>query len=180
MSTSYLHVTLGVFAAATINWAAFADEMPRTGEYKIIYTGINTSPIKPMPISNNQSFIPSQLTMTAVNTAGIGFLHNMAGRCVGAATVDNDAKTIENHGRCVYSDASGDQIFEKWDYPVQAQGTTLKGTAEWTGGTGKFAGVSGDVELVTSRLTSLTDGIVQVSGTKTGRYSFENTVSSLK
>lgn len=180
MSTRYLRVTFGVFAAATINWATFADELPRTGEYKVIYTGINTSPIKPMPISQNQSLIPSQITTTAINSTGNGFLHNMTGRCVGAATVDSGAKTIENHGHCVYSDASGDQIFEKWDYPVQAQGTTLKGTAEWTGGTGKFAGVSGDIELVTSRLTSMTDGIVQVSGTKTGRYSFENALSSLK
>lgn len=180
MSTSYLRVTLGVLAAATINWAAFADDLPRTGEYRIIYTGINTSPAKPMPIGNNQSMIPNQTTMTAVNVAGEGFLHNLTGRCMGAATLDNDAKTIENHGRCVYSDASGDQIFEKWDYPVQAQGMTLKGTAEWTGGTGKFAGVSGDVELSTTRLTSMIDGVVQVSGTKTGRYSFENTVSSLK
>lgn len=180
MSTSYLRVTLGVLVAVLTGPAAFADELPRSGEYQVIYTGINTSPIKPMPIGQNQTVIPSQATMTAVNVSGSGFLHNLAGRCAGMATLDNEAKSVESHGRCVYADASGDQIFEKYDYPVQAQGMNLKGTAEWTGGTGKFAGISGHVELTNTRLAAMTDGIAQVSGTKTGRYSFESTTSALK
>lgn len=160
--------------------AAYAEDMPRSGEYTVVYTGVNMAPVKAMPISANRSVIMSNATMTAVNTSGSGFLNNMAGRCVGMATLDNEAKTVESHGRCVYADAGGDQIFEKYDYPVQAQGINLKGTAEWTGGTGKFTGISGDVQLTNSRLATMTDGIGQVSGTKTGRYSFENTTSSLK
>lgn len=160
--------------------AASADEMPRSGEYAVAYTGVNTSPVKPMPIGQDRVVVPGHFTMTAMNAAGSGFLHNMAGRCVGMATLDNGAKTVENHGRCVYADAAGDQIFEKYDYPVQAQGPSLNGTAEWTGGTGKFAGISGDVRLTTARLNPMADGVVQVAGTKTGRYSFEGAISSLR
>ena len=158
----------------------FAEEMPRTGEYKVAYTGINMAPIKPMPIGENRMLSMGHSTMTAVNTSGSGFLNNLAGRCIGMATLDNNSKTIESHGHCVYADTSGDQIFEKYDYPVQAQGLDLRGTAQWLGGTGKFAGISGDVELTNTRMTSMTDAVVQVAGTKTGRYSFENTTSSLK
>lgn len=159
--------------------AASADEMPRKGDYVVVYTGVNASPAKPMPIGQDRTVVPGQFTMTAINVEGSGFLHNMAGRCVGMATLDNGAKTVENHGRCVYADAAGDQIFEKYDYPVQAQGPSLRGTAVWTGGTGKFAGISGDVQLTTGRLSPMAEGVVQVSGTKTGRYSFEGTTSSL-
>lgn len=180
MRRNYIRLFAGASFVCSCAPAAFSDDMARTGEYTVIYTGINTSPIKPMPIGVNRALVPSHATMTAVNTAGGGFLHNLAGRCVGMATLDNDAKTVESHGHCVYADAAGDQIFEKYDYPVQAQGVNLKGTAEWTGGTGKFAGISGDVQLTNTRLSAMTDGITQVSGTKTGRYSFENTTSSLK
>jgi hypothetical protein len=180
MRIDYIRLFAGVSFACLCAPAAFADDMARTGEYTVIYTGINTSPIKPLPIGLNRALVPSHATMTAVNTAGSGFLHNLAGRCVGMATLDNDAKTVESHGHCVYADAAGDQIFEKYDYPVQAQGVNLKGTAEWTGGTGKFAGISGDVQLTNTRLSAMTDGITQVSGTKKGRYSFESTTSSLK
>jgi hypothetical protein len=172
----FIGISFGCLCAPT----AFADELPRSGEYTVIYTGINTSPVKPMPIGVNRALVPSHATMTAVNTAGSGFLHNLAGRCVGLATLDNNAKTVESHGHCVYADAAGDQIFEKYDYPVQAQGANLKGTAQWTGGTGKFAGISGDVQLTNTRLSAMMDGVTQVSGTKTGRYSFESTTSSLK
>lgn len=180
MCNKYKNLIVGVSLTFISLAAASADELPRSGDYSVIYTGVNITPIKPMPIGHNQAVIPSHVTMTAVNTAGSGFLHNLTGRCIGMATTDNDAKTVESHGRCVYADASGDQIFEKYDYPVQAQSANLTGTAEWTGGTGKFAGVSGDVKLSTARLSPMTDGVVQVSGTKIGRYTFENTTSSLR
>ncbi|MGU3667920.1 hypothetical protein ACLBX9_27355 [Methylobacterium sp. A49B] len=174
------HLLVSVLMLCTSLSSAQAEDLPRSGDYKVIYTGVNMAPIKPMPIGENRSIAMSNVTMTAVNTEGSGFLNNLAGRCVGMATLDNEAKTVESHGRCVYADAGGDQIFEKYDYPVQAQGAGLRGTAEWTGGTGKFAGISGDVELTNTRLSPMTDGIAQVSGTKTGRYSFNNATSSLK
>ncbi|MHB2209737.1 hypothetical protein [Methylobacterium sp. CM6257] len=180
MPVKYIRLLFGISFGFFCAQTAFADELPRTGEYTLIYIGINTSPIKPMPIGPNRALVPSHATMTAVNTAGSGFLHNLAGRCVGLATLDNDAKTVESHGYCVYADAAGDQIFEKYDYPVQAQGANLKGTAEWTGGTGKFSGISGDIQLTNTRLSAMMDGVTQVSGTKTGRYSFQNATSSLK
>lgn len=178
LRVSYLLVSISVLCIGT--GSASAEDLPRSGDYTVIYTGVNMAPVKPIPIDKNHAVAISSLAMTAVNARGSGFLNNMAGRCIGMATLDNDAKTVESHGRCVYADASGDQIFEKYDYAVQAQGTGLRGTAEWTGGTGKFAGISGDVELTNTRLSSMTDGIIQVSGTKTGHYSFNSPTSSLQ
>jgi hypothetical protein len=167
-------------AIGAVGLPALADDMPRSGEYKVLFTGINSSPMKPLPMGPNRTVTVSQSTMSALNVTGGGFLHNMAGRCAGMATMDNEAKTFENHGYCVYADAGGDQIFEKFDYPTQPQSATPRGTGSWTGGTGKFSGISGEIEINNTRVNPMTEGIAQFTGTKTGRYNFEAVTASAK
>ena len=171
---------LMALAISVFGFPSLADELPRSGDYKVLFTGINTSPMKPLPMGTNRTVTISQSTMTALNVAGSGFLHNMAGRCAGMATMDNEAKTFENHGYCVYADACGDQIFEKYDYPAQPQGGTPHGTGSWTGGTGKFSGISGEIEIHNARVNPMTEGVAQFTGTKIGRYTFEAVTASAK
>jgi hypothetical protein len=176
----HAHQFLIALAISVVGFPSRADDLPRSGDYKVLFTGINTSPMKPLPTGPNRTVTISQSTMTALNVTGGGFLHNMAGRCAGMATMDNEAKTFENHGYCVYADAGGDQIFEKYDYPAQPQGTTPHGTGSWTGGTGKFAGISGEIEILNARVNPMTEGVAQFTGTKTGRYNFEAVTASAK
>ncbi|GJD57191.1 hypothetical protein [Methylobacterium dankookense] len=147
-----------------------AAELPLQGEYRITYTGVNPAPMKPVMIGPQRTVATSLSIMTAVNAGGSGLLHNMTGRCNGMATIDNQAKTLENHGFCDYVDADGDHVFEKWDYPVQPLAATGQGTGEWIGGTGKFTGISGQLTIKSQRVNALTEGIVQFVGEKTGSY----------
>lgn len=167
-------------AALLCATAALAEDMPRQGEFRITYT--STTPVAPKPvmIGNNRTASATINMMTAVNESNGKLLHNIAGRCTSAPTVDNDAKTFENHGYCDYVDADGDHVFEKWDYPVQPMAAATEGTGEWIGGTGKFAGLTGAMKIRSRRLTTLTEGAVQVTGEKLGSYSFQNTVADAK
>ena len=160
--------------------AALADDMPRHGEFRITYTSTLTAAPKPVMIGNNRMASATISMMTAVNESNGKLLHNMAGRCTASPTMDNDAKTFENHGYCDYVDADGDHVFEKWDYPVQAQAAATEGTGEWIGGTGKFAGLTGTMTIRSRRLNTLTDGAVQVVGEKLGSYSFQDAVAAAK
>ncbi|MGV7033400.1 hypothetical protein [Methylobacterium symbioticum] len=149
---------------------ALAGELPPQGEYRITYTGVNPAPMKPVMIGPQRTVSTSLSIMTAVNAGGSGLLHDMTGRCNGMATIDNQAKTVENHGFCDYVDADGDHVFEKWDYPVQPLAAATQGTGEWIGGTGKFTGLSGQLTIKTRRVNALTEGVVQFIGEKSGSY----------
>ncbi|GJE36785.1 hypothetical protein [Methylobacterium persicinum] len=161
-------VAAGVLGLAPM--PARAGDLPAQGEYHIYYTGLNPSPTKPVQIGPQRSVTVSTSVMTAVNAAGSGLLHNMAGRCTGMPAVDAAAKTMESHGYSDYVDADGDHAYEKWDYPVQPLAQASEGTGEWIGGTGKFAGLSGRITIKSQRLNTLADGMVQVVGEKTGTY----------
>lgn len=158
--------------------AAQAGELPAQAEYHIYYTALNPSPTKPVQIGPQRSMTVGTSVMAAVNVAGSGLLHNMAGRCSGMPIMDSGAKTVENHGYCDYVDADGDHVFEKWDYPVQPMGAASEGTGEWIGGTGKYAGISGAITIKSRRMNTLADGMVQVVGEKTGTYTITGKTAS--
>jgi hypothetical protein len=61
-------------------------------------------------------------------------------------------------GYCVISDPDGDQAYLKW----QAQGDTITfpGTFEYTGGTGKYQGISGRNTFVGTIRVNWPDGTI--------------------
>ena len=71
-------------------------------------------------------------------------------------------------------------MFEAWQYPLQPQGAALKGTAEWIGGTGKFNGLSGKMEITYQKVPSAVEGGSQWTGTKVGSYSLGEITASAK
>lgn len=159
---------------------AAAEDLPRQGDFHIAYTSTAPVAAKPVPIGNNKMASAAINMMTAVNLSGGKLLHNMAGRCTTAPVIDTAAKTVENQGYCDYVDADGDHVYEQWRYPLQALGPSLEGTAEWIGGTGKFAGLTGTMTITSQRLASATDGAVQFVGEKHGRYSLGDAVAAAK
>lgn len=170
--------TLGLLLLGT--GPVSAEDMPRQGQFRITYTATVPVAPKPVAIGDNRTASATINMMTAVNESGGRLLHNMAGRCTSAPLIDNATKTFENHGYCDYVDADGDHVFEKWDYPVQPLGTASAGTGEWIGGTGKFAGLSGTMEIRSQRLNTLSDGAVQVVGEKRGTYALAAAVASAR
>jgi hypothetical protein len=147
-----------------------AQDLPREGQFTITYTSVNPNPVKAVLAGKDKEVAVGAPIMTAVNDAGSGLLHNMAGRCVFMSTLDRASKTLELRGSCNYVDRSGDQVWEEFSTLAPlVLGTPIKYAGKWTGGTGKYAGISGDFEITNSGPMP-TDGPSQSAGKKIGNY----------
>jgi hypothetical protein len=123
--------------------------LPRAGDFVLIYTFSNPQPWAPIPRAVDatgavtQTLVVNTNTAWLMNAAGSGFGNQMTGRC-GQIALAEGAVNVEVHGNCVYTDAQGDMLFEKYDR-VPGEATT---TGKWTGGTGKYAGVTSTFNIV--------------------------------
>jgi hypothetical protein len=154
-------ISLIVVAAGS----AYAQGVPPQGNVNVTYTATNSNPLKPMPIGDGKQFVVNNLSMTAVNNDGNPVLHMMAGRCEFANVLDASGKPTEARGSCTYADKDGDQIFEQCLVP--------KCTLE--GGTGKFDGLKADLQITSTPLKVVYEGITQAIGTKKGTYQISKT-----
>ncbi|MDH3690856.1 MAG: hypothetical protein OEU36_15520 [Gammaproteobacteria bacterium] len=70
-----------------------------------------------------------------------------AAKMVCPATVETDLETGNEtgHGRCILTDKDNNKIFAKWN--CDGNPANCKGRFIFTGGTGKFKGISGDNEF---------------------------------
>ncbi len=123
-----------------------------------------------MPIGPGRYAGLTDATLTAMNAENAAFLDSQTGRCLGSWVVDETARTFEQHVHCTYTDADGDQIFERADFDSQPLDAPHVGTGQWQGGTGKYEGLSGVFEIRTRVLRSAREGLVQYVGTKQGRF----------
>jgi hypothetical protein len=147
-----------------------AQELPNEGKFSITYTAVNPTPSKGIVVGKDREVTASTLLMMAVNDAGSGLLHNMAGRCVSLVVLDRTAKTLDVRGYCNYADRGGDQVFEEFSTPGPVSlGGPVKYAGKWVGGTGKFTGLSGDFDISTSGNVA-PEGLFQAAGKKTGSY----------
>jgi hypothetical protein len=157
-------------AIALLGTTANCQELPAEGKFSITYTSVNTSPAKPIAISKTKDIVMNNLIMTASNDAGSGLLHGLAGRCALMVTIDKAAKTIEYKGGCNYADRNGDLIFEEVSTTSpQPMGPVVSLKGSWTGGTGKYAGLSGDFDIRGEGVLT-TETLTQAMGKKTGSY----------
>ena len=77
-----------------------------------------------------------------LNSAGSGFLHDSALTCPSAGATVGARQFYQ--GTCVLTDAEGDQAVLVWDCEMQANGV-CPGPMTWVTGTGKYAGISGEM-----------------------------------
>ena len=163
-------VTTGLFTFASYVFAATAQQLAPEAKFSVSYTGVIAAPVKAIAIGKDEEMTVSSAMMTAVNDAGSGLLHNLAGRCLMAVVIDKASKTVDQHGYCTYADADGDQISEKVDIDKQPLGAVIIGKGRWISGTGKYAGIEGAFEIRHSVIKSATDGVIQGLGKKIGSY----------
>jgi hypothetical protein len=153
--------------------ACLAQDLPREGRFSITYTGVNPSPVKPVPFGKDREAIVGVSLMTAVNDADSGLLNNMAGRCILLTIVDRAAKTQDVHGYCNYADRGGDLVFEEVTTPTPTGlGQPARFVGKWTGGTGKYLGLTGEFEITNSGNVA-SEGLYQAAGKKTGSYKLD-------
>jgi hypothetical protein len=108
--------------------------------------------------------------LTASNAAGEGLLHNLTGRCLGVFEIDTGGGTFEQHGHCVYTDADGDQIWERFDFESQPLAPVQIAAGRWLGGSGKYDGLRGEFEIRVRPLRPAHPDFGQVIGSKQGSY----------
>lgn len=90
---------------------------------------------------------------TFFNDKGPGSLFHRAGvRCPAYFDADLNNKKSKAAGYCVISDTDGDQAYLTWE--SQGDPGRIPGTFQYTGGTGKYQGISGKNTFV---------GVIQVN-----------------
>jgi hypothetical protein len=94
---------------------------------------------------------------TFANDKGKGSpLDHTGWKCPGSNDLDRNNKKGKAAGYCIVSDPSGDLAYASW----QCQGDTqiCKGTFEYTGGTGKYQGISGSNTFFAETQVNWPDG----------------------
>ena len=117
--------------------AAMATDLPKEGTYKGSYTSFGT--IKFIAVGKERV-----LTVWDENGLSLtdGFLDHVTWHCWG--TGDFTKGVGQEQGYCVGTDPAGDQIADNVHTEKHAiDSKTFVAPDMWTGGTGKFAGVSG-------------------------------------
>jgi hypothetical protein len=91
-----------------------------------------------------------------------GLVDRLAGRCLLQGR--ELGGTWKSTGSCALADADGDMLFE------DVVDENDKGRSVLTGGTGKFAGITGAHEYTTTWFSSIRAGVNQGTGVKKGHW----------
>jgi hypothetical protein len=134
------------------------------------FSATGQQPGQAIAVAPDVKMLTVSLYMTSVNAAGDDFMRAMSGVCNGSAFLHSDGNAIEASGFCNYTDADGDQVFEHFVVPVQAQDNPLQAEGRWVGGTGKYDGLQGGFVLAGIVLPTINDTLIQLVGQKVGRY----------
>jgi hypothetical protein len=112
---------------------------------------------KAQEIEKGHIFWVGEFSGTFFNDKGKGSLfHFAAVKCPGYNDLDFNNKKSKAGGYCVITDLDGDAAYLNW----RLEGDTVNGagTFDYTGGTGKYKGISGSNNFVGNRLINWPDG----------------------
>ena len=141
---------------------AYAAGIPAEGPIDTTFTW--TAKPQTMPtVGGREAYIAEEwLVLTAANLDSI--LDKLAARCLAMGDQSTDGSSYMERGNCTLTDADGDHVFETYDV------TDGKGTGKLIGGTGKFQGITGELEITTAYFGSPAEGTYQGVGHKKGSY----------
>ena len=128
---------LGLGAALAFSAAAMAGDLPKEGQYKGTYSAFGMA--KAVAVGKDRVLLRLDENGQMVTD---GFLDHTTWHCWGIGSYVNGMG--QDRGYCVGTDHAGDQIVDDWTTdPHKLGSTTTNGTDRWTGGSGKYAGVTG-------------------------------------
>ena len=169
-SLKMMQISVGLLSLAC--WAAdgHAQDIPREGKFSATFTTVNPSPPKPISLGSREIGVGS-IIITIVNDTEAGFLHAMGGHCNVLVDHSHAAKTAQSEGYCNVANRDGDQIFLgfKTASPIPL-GTTVPLKGQILGGTGRFAGVTGEFDIRRSPVLASQELII-AAGKMVGTYS---------
>ena len=142
-------------ALALPAWAQ--DAKPTEGKIDASFTW-SLVDLASVPAGEGQSVSVNEVLLVVTGNEP-GPYQQLGGRCLFFSRVNGDAS-----GSCHLADPDGDQIFE------QIEETGGKRHGAITGGTGKFAGITGEHEFTLTPYASVREGTQQGVGRKTGTW----------
>ena len=90
-----------------------------------------------------------------------GLFHRAGVKCPGWLDMDFNAGTSKGGGTCIVTDLQGDQVFMTWNNAgAPGPGGRGPGSYQYTGGTGKYADISGIGRFVGVTQINWADGTV--------------------
>ena len=116
----------------------YSAELPKSGTYSSHYGWTFTGQVQ--QLGPDRTVYAGTLPGVMFNDEGKGFMHKARVDC----TLYNDVNQGRANatGTCVVMDADGDKIFVDWE--CAGVMPTCPGTERFVGGTGKYAGISGE------------------------------------
>ena len=133
MKASYIGAALLLMMGAV----AQAEALPKKGSFSGVFSWYVSSG-ETLEVAKDQLAWGGVASGAFKNDAGNGFLHSAAAACTFSGGFKKDAVT-HNGGDCVATDPEGDKIAMAWKCTT----CPTAGDFQWTGGTGKYAGIKG-------------------------------------
>lgn len=95
---------------------------------------------KTFEFEKDHTLFQGEFNGTNFNDAGEGFLYQTGVVCPGVIDTNKGIGTAS--GTCLITDKDGDKVFLGWT--CKNPGSGCQGTFQWTGGTGKYTGITGN------------------------------------
>lgn len=160
---------LSALAAALLALAplAAAQEGPREGEIELTFSA-DVKELTKIPAGATQEASLVEASLVFTETVS-GPMEGLGGaRCVALSRFDTETQEWGGWGNCTWQDAEGDRIFETIEDTGAGGAGTGKGTI--TGGTGKYAGITGEHDYTLEFAASPDEGHIQWVGHKKGTW----------
>jgi hypothetical protein len=151
-------IPLAVLALAFALPALAEDAKPMEGDIDVDFSWSSVA-LSSIPGAGGGSVVVSEAHLVLTGKAPFD---KLAGRCL--FTDVQAGESGKSTGACALADADGDMLFE--DVTLEGDG----GRGVLTGGTGKFAGMTGEHAVTLTWFSSIREGENQGVGTKTGHW----------
>lgn len=137
MSKSMISFVVAALTTFVFAQTGNAQGLAKRGSFSGVF-GWHVSSGETIPVAKDHLVWGGVASGSFRNDAGAGFLHSSAAACTFSGEFRVDTVT-RNNGDCVATDPDGDKVAMAWKC------TTCPATGEfqWTGGTGKYAGIRG-------------------------------------
>ena len=140
MKTKVLCLTVLTFALVLFLGAGAEAQLASEGRYRGTFT--NTATGTAYELEKGHIFFVGEFSGVFLNDVASGFIDKTSVVCPGVNDLVGGVAT-RNLGYCTVTDKDGDKAFLVW----KGEGTGPNANAgdfQWTGGTGKFAGIKGN------------------------------------
>lgn len=142
-------------ALLTLPVAAEQSPLPKQGQFsgKFGWWAVG----KVYQLGKDHIYWNGEFNGTFFNDTGSGLLHDSSLVCPGYNELQS-GMSLASGGRCVGTDMDGDKVFVIWEGGKGTVPMKFNGTAQFVGGTGKYAGIQGRWEFYASPVPTTEQG----------------------